>query len=189
MGEPRNGPHGFPENTPLAQMSGDQREAYWKHYARQHEAASKAKDDELEALRPKATQLDALLESTKTDHERAIEAAREEATKAAREAALAEARKTYGTQLVQVRLDAARTAKGLTAEAMAALVIDPARFVGDSGVNEEALTAFLDAIPTATAVTPPRDLGAGRTPAPATSGIAAGAALYEQRKAKPARPA
>lgn len=36
------GEHGYPENTPLTEMTVEQREAYWKHKARQHEDAWKS---------------------------------------------------------------------------------------------------------------------------------------------------
>ena len=37
--------HGFPKDTPLAEMSVEQREAYWKFHARQHEGVAKSRAD------------------------------------------------------------------------------------------------------------------------------------------------
>jgi hypothetical protein len=68
---------GFPEGTPLEQMNAEQREAYWKHYARQWEARAKEKGD-YDALKTKATQYDQLVASQATDQEKAITAARAE---------------------------------------------------------------------------------------------------------------
>lgn len=38
----KGGDHGYPADTPLEQMSAEQREAYWKHQARKHEDRNRA---------------------------------------------------------------------------------------------------------------------------------------------------
>ena len=170
------GPHGFPENTPVAEMTDGQQASYWRHYAKQHRAEADGLKAWREANEAKAQQYDALAAASRTDQERAIEAARAEAEKAGREAATAEARKTYGAQLVQVRMDAAAAGKGLTPEAMKALAGDGTRFLGADGVDDAALTAFLAALPDkAAASVAPINLGGGRTAPVAAGGFEAGA--------------
>lgn len=51
---PKVNAHGFPDDTPLAEMSVDQREAYWKHKARKHENTVKALPKDLEAIKSDA---------------------------------------------------------------------------------------------------------------------------------------
>lgn len=68
---------GYPQGTPLEQMTAEQREAYWKHHARQWETRAKEKSD-YDALKAKAEQYDQLAASQATDHERAVAAARAE---------------------------------------------------------------------------------------------------------------
>jgi hypothetical protein len=68
---------GYPQNTPLEQMTGEQREAYWKYHARQWETRAKEKGD-YDALKTKAGQYDQLVASQATEQEKAIAAARAE---------------------------------------------------------------------------------------------------------------
>lgn len=75
-------PEGFPPNTPLDQMTPEQQLAYWKYHARQHENQEKALKKQLAdlpALKQKAEQYDQLEQQNKTEHERELDAAREEA--------------------------------------------------------------------------------------------------------------
>jgi len=72
---------GFPANTPLEQMTAEQREAYWKHYARRNEdrvkAFGKLTPEELTTLREKASQVDALTAASRSDMEKAVDEARQ----------------------------------------------------------------------------------------------------------------
>jgi len=58
---------GFPDATPVAEMTAEQQVAYWKHQARRHESTSKKNHEELETLRKQGM----------SDQERAVEEARE----------------------------------------------------------------------------------------------------------------
>ncbi|MEU3730014.1 hypothetical protein AB0E81_11475 [Streptomyces sp. NPDC033538] len=51
--------HGYPDNTPTADMTPEHQVAYWKHHARKHESAAKAGPDaaELERLRAAEAEL------------------------------------------------------------------------------------------------------------------------------------
>jgi hypothetical protein len=60
---------GFPEKTPLTQMTPDEQIAYWKDKARKHETRASSQSD-YEALKQKATEFDKLTEAQKSDLER-----------------------------------------------------------------------------------------------------------------------
>jgi len=77
-----DGDRGYPQGVPLEQMSADQREAYWKHHARQWEDRAKARSD-YDDLKAKAGQYDQLVASQATDQEKAIAAARAEGERVA----------------------------------------------------------------------------------------------------------
>lgn len=68
---------GYPQGTPLEQMSGDQREAYWKYHARKWETRATEKSD-YDALKAKAGQYDQLAASQASQTEQQIAAARAE---------------------------------------------------------------------------------------------------------------
>lgn len=42
---PADMPNGYPKDTPLVEMTSEQREAYWKYHARQHEGVAKSRAD------------------------------------------------------------------------------------------------------------------------------------------------
>lgn len=46
-----DGDRGFPANTPIAQMTAEQREAYWRFHARKHESTARSTQAELDRLR------------------------------------------------------------------------------------------------------------------------------------------
>ncbi|MFI5777021.1 hypothetical protein [Nocardia sp. NPDC051570] len=82
--------HGFPAETPLAEMSIEQQLAYWRHQSRKHEDASKAlrggvTADDAQKLKDRITELERERlsegERAKTD---ALDAARAEAAQQAR---------------------------------------------------------------------------------------------------------
>jgi hypothetical protein len=73
---------GYPQGTPLEQMTGEQREAYWKFHARKWEQNAKEKGD-YDALKSKAGQYDQLVASQATEQEKAILEARAEGERTA----------------------------------------------------------------------------------------------------------
>lgn len=143
------------------------------------------KDSELVRLSERASMLDALEESTKTETEK--ERDRLKAELDAARVAQDEQRRTFGAQLVNTKLSAAAPAKGMTPDALNTLAGDPSRFLADGGVDDDALDAFLSALPDAAkrevALTP-GSLGGGRRTEVKASGLSAGAALYEQMHKK-----
>ncbi|MEV0759532.1 hypothetical protein [Nocardia sp. NPDC050435] len=95
---PKVGRHGFPEDTPLAEMSTEQLVAYWKHQSRKHEANAKALKDSVTAedaqkLRDRISELEsAQLTDEQRAHSEALEAAKAEAAAAARDELLPQLR-------------------------------------------------------------------------------------------------
>lgn len=66
---------GYPQGTPLEQMSAEQRESYWKYHARQWESRAKERND-YDALKAKADAHDQLVASQATETEKQIAAAK-----------------------------------------------------------------------------------------------------------------
>lgn len=104
--------HGYPDATPLADMSTEHQLAYWRYQSRKHEATVKAGPDaaELERLRAAEAELATRKAADLSETER-LQAERD-AAKAEAETARAEAATAITTAL---RLEVA-TAKGLTAK-------------------------------------------------------------------------
>jgi hypothetical protein len=179
------GPHGFPINTPWRQMEKDHQVAYWVHQGTKHQEELARAQSKLQEIEPKAAQFDALSEASKSELERERDAARAEA-ETLRKAAEDDRRK-FGTQLVETKLAAAAPAKGMEAAALKALAGDLTRFLSDDGVNTEAVDTFLSALPDKPVEQPRHgrgDLGAGNRGTAKTSGLQAGADLWEQRHPK-----
>jgi hypothetical protein len=74
---------GFPDGTPLERMTVEQREAYWKHYARKHENRVKAfgglTPEKLAELQEKAQRAEALEFDLMSDKDQAVAQAAAEA--------------------------------------------------------------------------------------------------------------
>jgi hypothetical protein len=88
---PPEGEKGFPEGTPLTEMTDAQKAAYWQHYARKHEDTVKA----FKGLTPQqVADLQAENDSLKTEKmsadEKALKAARDEAFQQAQQEAQAQ---------------------------------------------------------------------------------------------------
>lgn len=67
--------NGFPAETPLDQMTVEQREAYWKFQARKHEGTVKSRAD-YDDLKAKADELETLKAASATQAEKDLEEAR-----------------------------------------------------------------------------------------------------------------
>lgn len=156
-----NGPNGFPESTPLAEMSPDQQASYWKFQSRKHEATAKANAD-------KAKKFDDIEDANKTEAERL--AAKAEAAEAKADAATKRAVKA------EIKSLATDFADPTDAES----AVDAAKFVDDNGeIDTEGIKARLAEIletkphwrKTTPAPTPtPRpDPGQGPRPTPAAT--------------------
>lgn len=169
--------NGFPANTPLTEMSGEQREAYWKHYARQHEATAKARAD-YDVVKAKADELDQYKAANATEHEKAVQAAAAQAR--------AEALKETTPRLVSAEFRAA-TAGRLTPEQLATALepLDMSKFLDSAGNVDTAKVAAHAAILAPAPTIPFPDLGQGRREGGVAPSVNAGKALFESQK-KPA---
>jgi hypothetical protein len=132
---PGNGPDGFPQGVPLAQMNDGQRAAYWQHYARQHEGRAKELATWQAENKAKVEGFNALEAASKTEAERAVETART--------AALAEGQKAGRAEAVPHVIAAElRAASGgaITAEAAAkrTAYLDKTAFLGADGAIDMA---------------------------------------------------
>lgn len=169
--------HGYPDATPVADMTAEHQVAYWKHHARKHEAASKSAPDaaELERLRAAEAELNSrkaadLSETERLQKERDEAAAEAATAKAERDAA---ARKAL---LLEIAAD-----KGLT----------PAQAARLQGSTKEELEADADALKALFGTA--GGAGQGGTPRSggnrggdvgATSTVTAGAERYRQKHGK-----
>jgi hypothetical protein len=188
-GNPEPGPDGFAPETPWRSLPPEQQAAYWRHQAKKWESDAKKKSDELAQVSPEAQQFRALTEASKTDLERERDAAIAQVETLKQQAA--EAKRTFGVQLVETRLSAAADGKGMTAAALKTLAGDMTRFLGDDGVNGDAVDEFLAALPDKAAEPQqpeqPRgrvSLGAGNRAPGKQDPLDVGASRYEARHGK-----
>lgn len=183
---------GYPEGTPLEQMTAEQQAAYWKYYARQHEQRNKdlgnLTPEALAELRTKAEAHDQLAREAMSASEKAVDDAKVQTR--------TEERGIFMPQLVLAEFKAAAAGR-IDAAQVAAIVgpLDKTFFYGADGtsVDSAKVAAYIDQIAPAQA-TPPTRRGptpagtpthVGTTPAaPATSGLDAGRAAYEARHGK-----
>lgn len=177
---------GFPEGTPLAEMTEPQRTAYWQHYSRQHENTVKAYN----GLTPQQakdlqTENDALKTAQMSASDKALDTARKEAAKAAADTAKAE----YLPQIqaLQVKSIASQVIQGDKLNAFMAIV-NPAALVGaDGAVDETMVMGHLTAMYGDANTTPPppgqrwQNAGQFSPPPPGAKPGEAGAAEASKR--------
>lgn len=187
------GEHGFPESTPLVEMTAEQREAYWRHHARRHEDTVKARAD-YDELKAKAAEFDKLQAAQMSEQQRAVA----EAEQRARTAVLGEAGPKAAEAALRIAL---QLAKGLDKTEVDRIVgpLNCNYFLAADGmsVDTDKVTAYLTTIaapPVAPAAVPPApvapatgvpqprpDMGQGNRTVTASGGLAAGA---ERAKAR-----
>lgn len=128
---------GFPANTPLTEMTVDQREAYWKHQARKHENTVKSRQD-YDQLKADSEELAKLKKDGQTEKEREIEEARETARREGENLGA----ERYLKDAVTARFEAL-TGKKSEDVAKAFAHIDVHSFIGQDGaIDNDALTEF-----------------------------------------------
>lgn len=166
-GTPAVNENGFPDNTPIAQMTPEHQAAYWKYQSRKHEQRANAVDvSELETLRAAAVELAERKAAELTETQRIQ--AEKDAAEAARATAEAE-RDAARSEALRIRVAAD---KGLTSQQAARL----------QGSTKEELEADADALkslfaPAASATAPRPPLGGGSDVKPARD-VSAGEARY-----------
>jgi hypothetical protein len=171
--------HGYPDSTPVADMTPEHQAAYWKHHARKHEAIAKAAPDsaELERLRQADEELKKRLAADLSETERLQKERDEAAAEAATAKATAEAAQR----------------KALVLEVAAEKGLTPAQAARLQGSTKEELEADADAL---TALFTSAGASGGTGSASRSGGnrggdvgngaktVSAGADLYRQRHAK-----
>lgn len=177
---------GYPENTPVAEMTLEQQVAYYKTTSRKHEDRVKAiglTPEQVKELRDKATRHDALERELMSDKDKAVAEARDTAK--------AEARAELIPSLVSAEFRAAAGDR-IEADRMATILepLDLSKFVTDSGVVDTAkVAAFVDGVAPATgdghqqSSRGPSSSGQGRRDSSARPSVASGREMYRaQRK-------
>lgn len=169
--------HGYPDRTPIADMTVEQQAAYWKHQSRKHESRVQGMQD-YDAIK---TELAELKAQSLTDSERAIEDAKKAAT------AEAEARvgALFTSRLVDAEFRAASAGRVESDKLLTILDgIDRSKFLTASGdVDTDKVNQYVDGIAPPQAPNTKRpDMGQGprdRTPA---TGFEAGREMYKSRR-------
>ena len=179
------GESGFPAQTPLAEMTVEQREAYWKHQARKHETTAKARSD-YDELAAKAAQWDEAQRAQQSPDERAVTDAVE--------AAKAEARAQVLAEVADERVRAAFTgnpaARSIDPQALDKFLgrVNLTSFVGNDGAVDT------DAVADSLSLLTPADTANQRTNRSTHQGYqrhtgasstAAGAAMFQARQGAP----
>lgn len=177
---------GFPENTKPADMTVEQRAAYYQHQAQKHEKRNKqllrvTGGKYGDDLKTDLDELERLRTAQLTDAEKAVE----EAKKTVR----AEVQREYGTKLVAAEFRAAlghvdgerrdQIIEGLTLEKY---------LTSDGDVDTDKVKSFAAAIAPADKGEGnngrDRDYGGGRRDTKTKSGVAAGAAMFDAARKK-----
>lgn len=179
------GGKGFPENTPVREMTVDQKAAYYEHQARKHEdrnkdllkiTGGKYGDD----LRTMLDEREKLVDAQRTDAERAVA----EAKKAARD----EVTREYGPKSVRAAFELLLGDIDEQERKDAIELLDLSKFLTETGdVDTAKVRKF------ASTITAPadkdtgkerQDYGAGRRGQQTKSGVSAGADLYAASRKK-----
>lgn len=168
-----SGDNGFPADTPISEMTGEQRENYWKHQARKHEATVKARGD-YDDLKAKAAKHDALERELMSDKDKAVAEAKDSAR--------AEAFAAVTPRLVAAEIRAAAAGR-IEADRLAGLIAplgDMAWFIKDGEVDTDKVSAFVNAsaAPAAQQQKGPTAQGQGRRDSSTGPSLASGRELY-----------
>jgi hypothetical protein len=170
------GENGFPEKTPVKDMTGDQQVAYWKHQARKHEDRVKTMSD-YDALK---AERDELKSKTQTADEKAIDAAKAEAATAATTAERAK----LAPKLVAAEFKAINAGR-IDVDKMKDVLdgLDYTKFLTPEGdADADKVKRFVDGIAPADGKRKWPDMGQGRRSSQKTTGVDAGRALFTDRR-------
>lgn len=174
---PASADKGFPEDTPVAQMSAEQAANYWKFQARKHESRANARAD-YDELKARADRLAEIEAENATEHEKAVAAARAEGA--------AEALRQANERAASSILRAALEGRGRNAEQVEQMIAatNVTAFVRDGDVDTQRIAAHVELVAPAAPAPPPSwpDLGQGKRPNTKTTGTATGREMYQQRR-------
>ena len=175
--EPVVNEHGFPDKTPVKDMSDAQQAAYWRHQSRKHEDRVKSMGD-YDTLKAERDEL-------KAKHQTADEKALEAAKKEALEAGAASERAKIAPRLVAAEFKSANAGR-IPADRLSAILdgLDPAKFLTSNGeVDADKVQQYVDGIAPADGKKWP-DMGQGKRQQQKAAGVEAGRALFDARHAK-----
>lgn len=164
---------GYPEGTPVAEMTAVEQAAYWKYQSRKHESRVQSMGDYAD-LKKKAAAFDKSRAEAQTEQEKAVQDAHEQG----RQAALSEANEGAARAILTATL----RARGKEDDDIAAALrpIAMSAFVTDGAVDHEALLAYADRLGGPIKQDPnPPDMGQGRRGA-AGNTIRSGEELLKQ---------
>ena len=167
--------HGFPDKTPVKDMTDTQQAAYWRHQARKHEDRVKSMGD-YDALK---AERDELKSKTQTADEKALEAAKKEAL----EAGASAERAKIAPRLVSAEFKSAAAGR-FSPEQFALMVdgIDPSKFLTAEGeVDADKVKQYVDGLAPADGKKWPAT-GQGNRQQQKTTGVSAGRALFDSRQ-------
>lgn len=143
---------GFPDGTPVAEMTQEQQLAYWKHHSRQHERRANSRAD-YDQLKADSEELARLRAANQTDAERALEEAREEARREGENLGA----QRYLSDAVKAKFQHL-TGKSDDEVATAFAHVNAQSFTTDQGdIDGAALTAFAATFGASAPQTPPSD--------------------------------
>lgn len=167
---------GYPEGTPVAEMTDAQQAAYWREASRKHEARVKSRGD-YDDLKARAEKYDAHVASSATDQDKAVTAALAQG----RTEAMAEANTKVSVAMVRAGL----SARGVTGDAADGLLeaVNPAAFIVGDDVDTNKVAAWVARVAGPVKAV---DLGQGTRTTTRASGVAAGMAAYQESRPKKA---
>lgn len=181
---PDPGDLGFPRDTPLSEMTVEQREAYWKHQARKHEGTWKGLvgDRSVDEARAALAEADRIRREQMTPSERAIQ----EAEERGRQAATSESATKAATAILRANLQGL----GKSEDEIKSLVepVNMAAFIKDGDVDTDMVATYARNIaPTGTGTGKNGrwpDTGQGNRDGSKPSGVAAGRELFSDSRKK-----
>ncbi len=166
---------GYPADTPLAEMTVEQREAYHRYHSRKWQGIADSRKD-YDELKADAEKWREHQRAQQTPSEQAVEDARNEGERQA----TARAQSERVADLLMVALEA----RGKTGDELAELVAaaNPAAFITDGNVDRAKVTSYAARIAAPSKGTPRFDPSQGRRGGGgAASGVGAGRDLFADR--------
>lgn len=168
--------HGYPKETPVAEMSDKEQAAYWKYHARQHESKAKSRED-YDDLKALADKWRAHENESKTPDQKAIDQAKEEAR--------AEERRKIAPRLVRAEFKAQGV--GIDKDLLDAFLEDADHtkyLTADGEVDADKVKARVEKLTPKQQQQQRRDNHQGFRKSPGATGIDGGKSLYESRHKK-----
>lgn len=168
--------HGYPKDTPIAEMSDKEQAAYWKFHARKHESTVNARAD-YDQQKADAEKWRQAQDEKKTPDQKAIDQAKEEAR--------AEERRKVAPRLVKAEFKT--LARNMDPDVLEAFLedIDSLKYLtADGDVDTEKVKARVEKLTPKKHQQPQRQNHQGFRKTDGATGIAAGRDLHASRNKK-----